>query len=89
MKLKLCPLLSCDNGDISLFCSLGLFHFFDTVESSSLLKQLETSFGISDYRITFIVSHLSNRSPVAFIDNFYSTSIRFGVLQNSTGLMPL
>ena len=60
-------LLSCDKGHLSLLLCLDLSSAFDTVDHSSLIQQLETSFGLFGSCLKWTFLYLSSWSSVVSI----------------------
>jgi hypothetical protein len=76
---------SIDHGEPTLLVSLDLSAAFDTIDHSSLLSRLNTSFGVSDTALSWLASYLSGRSQAVRIGSESSptTNCELGVPQGS------
>ena len=76
---------SADNSQPTLLVSLDLSAAFDTIDHSTLLSRLETSFGVSGSALSWLSSYLSNRSQIVRIGQSSSsiTNLVSGVPQGS------
>jgi Reverse transcriptase (RNA-dependent DNA polymerase) len=76
---------SADHGEPTLLVSLDLSAAFDTIDHSSLLSRLNTSFGFSDTALSWLASYLSGRSQAVRIGSMSSptTNCVLGVPQGS------
>ena len=63
---------STDHGEPTLLVSLDLSAAFDTIDHSSLLSRLNTSFGVSDTALSWLASYLSGRSQAVRIGSVFS-----------------
>jgi len=76
---------SADNSQPTLLVSLDLSAAFDTIDHSTLLSRLETSFGVSGSALSWLSTYLSNRSQIVRIGQSSSsvTILVSGVPQGS------
>ena len=76
---------SADHGQPTLLVSLDLSAAFDTIDHSTLLSRLTTSFGVNGTALAWIASYLTNRSQTVCMGSVSSdpTICVPGVLQGS------
>lgn len=76
---------SADNSQPTLLASLDLSAAFDTIDHSTLLSRLETSFGVSGSALSWLSSYLSNRTQTVRIGQSSSSiaNLVSGVPQGS------
>ena len=82
---------SADNKSRTLLVQLDLSAAFDTTDHSTLLRRLESMFGLSDSVIRFIQSYISGRSQYIRVGQKQSTTVlrKYGVSQGSVLGPPL
>jgi len=76
---------SADNSQPTLLVSLDLSAAFDTIDHSTLLSRLETSFGVSGSALSWLSTYLSNRTQTVRIGQSSSSinNLVSGVPQGS------
>ena len=76
---------SIDHGEPTLLVSLDLSAAFDTIDHSSVLSRLNTSFGVSDTALSWLASYLSGRSQAVRTGSVSSPTMNcvLGVPQGS------
>jgi Reverse transcriptase (RNA-dependent DNA polymerase) len=76
---------STDHGEPTLLVSLDLSAAFDTIDHSSLISRLNTSFCVSDTALSWLASYLSGRSQAVRSGSMSSPTMNcvLGVPQGS------
>jgi len=78
-------LLALDSGDIAVLTLLDLSAAFDSVDHSTLLQRLQTSYGLGGPVLAWFTSYLSNRTQYVRLPTTRSaeSAVSYGIPQGS------
>lgn len=78
-------LMALDRGELAMLAFLDLSAAFDTVDHETLLRRLQTTFGVTDKAADWLRSYLTERTQFVRIgqDRSSVVDLRFGVPQGS------